>query len=265
MTNTPTGVTVLAQTGADPCPRFELTITLGADNVAVTVYREANGERTLVRGAWKVPASGSALIVDYENFFGVNNKYVVIGYDINDIPSAEYATTNYVMAVTRGWVQDPLNPGQSMEFRRADGFAAARSFDVEQSLLPVMGRRRLGMMSDQRRPTDNDYSIVTLTQEETDKFRSILTEANPLLFRCPASWDLGNIYVAVPSGVETRWAKDITEDSRIWQLNGTEVDGPSPFFQVTYWTWDDVVASQATWNALVADKATWVDVVRNPT
>ena len=95
---------------SDPCPRVGVTITgLGVGASVVSVWRTADGERSSVRGARRLPMSDASYVVDFDAPLGRPVSYEV---EVISGPSGPSRVTSSSVTVnaTTGWLMDPLIP-----------------------------------------------------------------------------------------------------------------------------------------------------------
>lgn len=259
-------VTTTTYTDPLPSPRVEVVVDTAASPTVdrVDLYRVTLDDAVLVRGALDRPVAGPVLVVDYEVPFGVEVQYRAVGKDSAGLIVTEWLSAELTVDVDVPWWSSPLTPALALRVRRAEDYAAERTFVADTEYLGVIGRPRLALLSDQRRPAAGSYSVITRTAQETTVMRALLTDAPSVLARHPASWGIGSVYIAAETITEQRWASSMEAPGRVWPLTATETGGPSPVFTATFWTWEDLMVN-ATWADVLASKASWLDVLRDPT
>lgn len=238
MTTTPPAPTLTVQDDDNPCPRIEVLITpMPGDAAAVTVWRNYNGQRFVVRDALDVPVSGDHLVIDYETPLQTDVYYTCQTFDSSGVPSqlsAASATEN--VDEPRAWLQDPLDPtsavpvalnrtdGPDTVFRKASFAQVTYSADVTvtpvfNSNLPIAGS------SARRDVAQAPLEIRTDTSDASDALRDLLTQTPfPCLRsggRVPSMPPVA--YLAIPDVTEAYMpGPDIT----IWTMTAQSVLGP---------------------------------------
>lgn len=265
MTTAPDAPTVVVYDDSDPCPRAEVTVTPGADNARVTVYRVDAAGTHIVRGGWRVLVSGPAVVTDYEPPFGEPVAYHAIGYDAADNPSAVGPDSPPVVLASSGcpWIQDPTDPSTARRFQVVDW--EAMEYDRESSVLrPMLSATAIAVVGVRRDP-DSEIVLRTVTDSDAAALRS-LCAAPVLLLRPDPSWGWPARYWLVGDLEETRqYPKRAEIPKRLWTLPLTAVNAPSPALIRFPYVWRDVVSYFATWADVIDSEPTWLDLLREPT
>lgn len=264
MTTAPAAPTCVAYEDAEPCPRVEVTVTPGADNTTVTVYRSDSGGTHPVRGGWRIEVSGPALVVDFEVPFGQSVVYFAVGYDDAGNPSPAGPTSQPVTVDSGGcpWVQDPTDPTTATRWQLVDWeqMEYGREATVLRPMLSATAVAVIGVRQD----PESEMTVRTRTDGEAERLRA-LCAVPVLLVRPDPTWGWPARYWLVRDLDERRQApKNPADSRRLWTLPLTAVDAPSASLIVFPYVWADVVAYWATWADLMADKATWLDVQHDP-
>jgi len=266
MTNTPSVPVVTPYLTDDPCPRTEVVVTPGADNVWLTVYRYSSAGRTILRGGNHVIVSGPLLINDYEVPLGEPVTYSAKGYNGVDVPGSESAASAPVtLNPPEGcpWIQDPSRPETA---RRVQvGTWTEQSYGRDSAILwPITGRRAVALVGPRR---DSTSEIVLLTQTDTQAadLRSIF-ESTILLIRFDSSWSpsKGGYFHAGDVHEARRSLSDRTDQRRAWSTELTPVGQTASQLTSTFHTWAEVLKLYPKWSGVIAAKAKWIDLIRNP-
>jgi hypothetical protein len=273
VTTTPPAPTLTALTTADPCPRVEILITpMPVDVDEITIYRTWAGQRSVVRGASRAEVSGDHLVVDYEAPLGTSIVYTSVGYDSSGIPSEESTGTAVTVAVTDGWLQDPLDPTSAMQV----GLTTPRDLMVTvPSFLPasramavtvagiVGSPTPVGMGGTRQAASGMPLTLDARTPVVAAALEELLDQAYPVCLRTPATLIRqlsGLTYLSIAEYIPT--PDDGWDGATLYSMTADTVRGPGAGIVVQPRTYDDLLAEAATYNDLLALYPTYLDMLR---
>lgn len=259
--------TVTAIVDASPCPRVEIVISpMVAGASAVTVWRQVDGDRQLVRGAQAATVSGDAAFVDYEAPLQTPLTYVCQSvHPDGTVDGISAPSAKVTVKEPRPWLQDPINPAAAVPValvrpqpmpragaavsRRASYAPVTRDQDI--TITPVAGSTRpVAAAGPRQQPASIPIEIRT-TGDVTSSMRDLLDQAFPILLRTGTRvQQLPPLaYLAVPSWSERFiYGPDVT----IWTGTGQCVAPPTSPVLIPVRTLDDL-ADDATTLAGLAD------------
>lgn len=261
---------------ATPLPSVEVYwASLPAGTDTISVYRQAEGERVLVRNASEVPASGSFAIVDYEAPFGTALTYSA-ETSIAGVSDGTSATAEITLDVTDVWIQDPLNLNSAIKVAVAGGTdftlgqgsfnSLTRASVVSKS--QVLGRSKPVVQFYGRKSLEG-INLDILADNETFGDLNELLDVQPLLIRTPSA--LGylprSLYCTVAAVEEPiDWHSVESSGMSRFKLTVDEVEGQNLTVFVTLYTYADYADKYATYNAAatVYGSYDYTYVTRNP-
>lgn len=242
-----------------PCPRVNITIADIDPSVnEVTLWRTSDGKRRAVRGTreWKV-TGGSDAVTDYEVPLNTATQYEL---EVIEGISAKAVTTPASITVTdtKGWIQDPLDPGSAVPLYAdlgPDGepslsVEALAQFDYEAdvSLVKVMGSSEpIAFIGQRMAASSVPFHMFTDQAQQSTNLRNLLRQAGPVLIRPLPVWSNG-LPVLCYLSVKTVSEKPVNEayGGQIieWHLSGDLVAAPAVNIVVLVTTYGTV---QALW------------------
>lgn len=260
--------------GTNSPPQCEVTISTpdGSAMTAVTLYRTANGVRTVTRVQ---PSTGlaSRYVEDPEAPWDTPVQYsAAITYNggasvENPVAPAQVLTPSPAAF----WAVHPLVPSRSMALDVADfgsaGIAEIGSVvrSAQATQHPILGSdlpllTRLG----NRKAAATSLTVTTVSLTERGRLASLVNDETPLLLRAPAAWGWGweDGYYAVGDASEDRRLQYGPEAGRTIKLPLQRVAAPAGV-QVSPWSWGDLAAGYADWPAVAAAFADWNAVTGN--
>lgn len=252
---TPPTLTVTA-VGA-PSPGVLVNVTSVATTAdTITVWRTtASLGRVIVRGASRAIVGGTFTVTDYEVPLGELASYTAATFDVGGISSDEATPATITVGSDRSWLSDPLEPTAAAQVWIRDAGDRERPID-SQMLLPV-GAKYPTMVYGVRQGGQGTLSLATLTLADTVTLRAI-TESGVLLLRAAnATYDLGAVFLGVPTLTERRIGK-LAHGYRYFDLQYVQVARPDPSIPSPLYDWDAVTASGKTWTQLAATGKTWI-------
>jgi hypothetical protein len=244
--------------GTDP-PRVLVTIA-GTTAARLTLFRDAGGVRSVVRGALdQVPSAGSLLIFDNEAPFGVDLVYTVretgAGGGTTDIVS-----NTIRLDASAPWLTNPIT-GDGVHVTIQDWPELA--YGSRMSVLDVAGRVAPVVVSDLRTAPTSTLVVITQTQTQLAALRHLLAPGDIILLRAICDAVEGS-YLAVGDVTEARWRPNSlagdpfpagSDWRRLVTLSCTAVDQPSPALPAVGDTLGDLAAFVPTTLGDIA--ATW--------
>lgn len=255
---------VLPLSDAAPCPRVQITITPAVDTATVTVWRTDPVGTSVVRGGYRVPLTGPAVVTDYEAPFGVTLTYTAVGYDDAGIPGPASPPSAPVTLPdpTCPWLAAALAPATSRQV--TPHIWETRAHTREATVLwPATGDAAIVLANTRPRPS-SELGLFTTTDAEAADLLAML-EAPTLTWRPPAAWGWSGGHMYAADVVETRYVpKKAADPRRLWTFTLIPVRTPDPTLVENPTTWAQLFSYYPTWAAVLAAKATWLDVQRNP-
>lgn len=265
---------------SDPVPSVGVTVD-GLDSSGpstVTVERSVPGEGWVqVPGMVGRQVSGGFYEVDYAVPLAVP-----VTYRVSVVGAVQPATAEAVVTVASGtcWLQDPVNPYTAVAVGLGSGtvnggaYFTAESFASLTRLLPgvvsgVMGAGApVGMGGVRQAPSGVPMTVVTKALAESNRMRTLLTTAYPLMLRTvPPVTQVGSV-VFLHASVEERPRFDVAPfDGRRedWVLSADTVRAPRMRVLVPRWTYGDVAALWETYGQASAAGGSYLDWLRDPT
>jgi hypothetical protein len=251
-------------TTPDPCPRVQITITPAADTATATLWRNDPGGAVVVRGGYRVPLTGPALVTDVEAPFGIPLTYTATGYDSGDVAGPPSPPSNTVVLPDPQcpWLAAALAPATARMVTTYEW--ESRQHTREAAVLwPATGDAAIVLANTRPRPSST-VGVLTRTATEATDLLAML-EAPTLIWRPPASWGWAGGHYYASDVVEARYApKQAADTRRLWTFTLIPVRTPDPTLTDPVTTWAQVMSFYPTWAAVTAAKATWLDVLRNP-
>lgn len=275
-------LTLEAYTDARPCPRVGVTIAnLHATNPSrITLWRTANGVREWVRGCRNRVVTGSEFVWDYEVPLGREVTYELEVLQGDVIPTDNRPIT--ALDVSAGWIQDPLQPSNSVEVSGGDPRKGAPELlptafkkltrSMAHNIVPILGSAYPAALGGQRLAAAGvDFSVMTSTAEYTTLLRHILETAYPVLLRPLPEW--GPLpplcYLAAGDPEELPINHALGGSLTRWNLEGDLVASPGLSIVVPVWTYADIDALWSSYQEaqLAAQNigASYIEEIRNPT
>jgi hypothetical protein len=237
-------------------PRALVTVTGLTVGDQVAIYRDVDGQRTLIRAGSTDSAIDVAFIrLDAELPFGVPVSYVAVVEDM-EIASAP---VTYTLPGGKVALSDALS-GDAAEV--VIWAWPEKTYDRQGSVL-VAGGRNVGVVqevgqfqSELELFTDTDQareSLVALFHSATD---GILQLRAPSVVIYPGV----DCFLCVMSFAERRFSQDGSDPRRLWRVTVAEVDGWAPTFEAIGFTYADLEAAYAglTYANLAADYTTYL-------
>jgi hypothetical protein len=263
-----------AFTDASPCPRVQIRVPAMPPLAAtITVWRTWSGRRSQVRDAVDAPVSGPYFVTDYEVPLGVPVTYTCETKTAGGTPSelSDGATTT--VNVSSIWMQDALDPTTAIEVQPTPGITGIRAigdsfapltYELSGEVLPVVGSREPIAVGGTRRAASKvPLSVTTWSQVDTDKVRTLWSQAFPLCARTPSSIPQhgGLVYLAFTGFTEAPypgWA------GTLFATVGDAVRGPGRGIVVQPRTYAHLLDEASTYAGLLTLYPTYLDVRRGP-
>lgn len=270
------GLSLLAKTDADPCPRVEITIDglHATDESTVTVWRTAGGQRMKVRGLDELVVTAATFVVDFECPLGrvVDYELVVEG---TTIPAT--LTASVTVDSDYAWLQDPLAPAacspltavrdsSSVPFLGPDSLTSASHPLAAEIAYPLGASLGVARGGSRRAATRIPFDVFCETQAASLLVRSILDQAFPVLLRPLADWPtlLPVSFLSVADVDAFPLDNWLGGTMHQWSLVGDLVAGPSVNIVVPIWTYGDVSALWATYGDVAATGRTYLEMLQDP-
>lgn len=260
----------------NPVPGVEVYwSSLPAGTTAMTVYRLTDGVRSVVRNADAVTVSGSFAVVDYEAPLGASVTYSAETF-ISGVSDGISATASITIDSDVAWIQDPLDPNNSVSVSLGSGsnymfgqnaFASiGRPTDVNKS--KVLGRTRPVVQFYGRKGIEGLEVDVYVDNSMFGTFNDLL-DVQPLLVRVPTRMPNlpRNLYVTI-SAVEEPVDWHSTDETNLtrFKLTMDEVEPQTLDITVNVFTYSRFEAKYATYTAAatVYNGQDYTYVQRNP-
>lgn len=264
MTATPPAPTVTAVTDANPCPRTIIIVTpMPGDAATVTVWRLADGQRSLVRGAVNAPTAGDFAVVDYWVPLGTPVTYTVQTSDNTGTTSqvSDPSTAVTVGDAGSAWLSDPYDPASSMQvaLTSASGLTAEARFGsfrtatfalAAATVAPVYGSAApLGFADLRQAAAGVPMEIATLDLPTFYQLRDLMAQAFPLCVRTGAAVPLlpGVAYLKIDTAVPNFQANNTT---CLWQLTGDSIAPPGASVVIPVRVYDDLPDEASSYDGL---------------
>lgn len=195
-----------------------------------SVWREAGGVRTLVRGAEGLPAE-SMIVWDTEPPLNVSLEYIVTFTAADGTPVTVRHTVStpdprITVAADRPVISDVVS-GQTATVTVLSMGDSEISNQGKQ--LEVAGRRSPVWVSGTELLPARTIDLLTMTKLEDERLTKLLATGRPLLLRlsCPdLPWQ--NVWFVVRSRSWAKFSRNRTSPVLRHRLNVTEVDQPWP-------------------------------------
>lgn len=263
-----------------PCPRAGVTVTgLGIGASVVSVWRTADGVRSSVRGARRIPMNDAAYVIDYDAPLGRPVTYEV---EVLSGPSGASRVTSSAVTVdaTEGCIMDPLVPQSAVAVsggKTSDGpylRASALSqleYQADIQVFNVMGSSKpLALFGQRMAERGLDTSMSTRSAEQNARLKKLLRSTAQLLFRPLPEWGEfeleGTLFLANATAtqlpVDVSWGGELTW----WEMKSDVVAAPTIRVLTATFTYGDVAILMSTYGqkqALMAGK-TYLDDLKNP-
>lgn len=259
-----------------PVPGVEVywsSFPAGTDSISV--YRLADGERTLVRNASAVSMSGSFAVVDYEAPLGTLLTYSAETF-IAGVSDGISATATITLSSSDVWLQDPLNPNAAIKVSLTGGTDYTLAMDSFNSLTRqtvtnkynVLGRSKPVTAFFGRKSLEGITLDVLVDNANFDDFNDLM-DAQPLLIRTPSALRYlpRSLYCTVSAVEEpVDWYLNEGTDLTRFKLTVDEVEGQTLTIFVNLYTYSQYEAKYATYTAAgaVYGSYDYTYVTRNP-
>lgn len=241
-------------------PRVLLNLTYTGQTSATIVRNDPDGSQTPVRLAEPVTldGTGSAVLYDYESWFGSSTTYTATTAGGSITSSAVTLSVNAV------WLRHPGIPSlsQLIDFHGEGDPVRA----VTQTVLQPLGRETPVVVSDgQRKAKTGTITIWTASDTEHSNLLGLLDDCSVLLLDVPPAWafgaDLTHQYVSIGDLTMQRRVEGYYVDThRIWTAPYIVVGRPAGGIQ-SQRTYADVLAGFATYQAVLTRYTSYTTVL----
>ena len=274
-------VSVEAFPDFSPCPRVGVTVTgLSVGNSIISVWRTADGERSPVRGARRVPMNDAGYVIDYDAPLG---RPITYELEVLSGPGGATRVTSSAVAVdaTEGCIMDPLVPqsaigvtgtkdGKGSAYLRATALSALE-YSADVSVFNVMGSDKpLALFGQRMAERGLDTSMGVRSAEANAQLKNLLRSTAQLLFRPLPSWGEfelpGTLFLANATAtqvpVDVSWGGELTW----WEMKSDVVAAPTIRVLTATFTYGDVAILIGTYGQkqdLMAGKS-YLDDLKNP-
>lgn len=254
-----------------PGPGVEVYFpSLDAAVDSITVWRIADGETVVVRGAKRVSASGAFAVTDWEVPFGVVSTYYG---EVFDVVGASLISPQSTITVINDSVimSNPIDPGQQFTVELQAESLQGMERGTNNKQVYVMGvRRPFNQFWGEGALQNVPLEIWSRSSQETVNMRSI-SSAGQWLIRTPPLFDTlpRLLYVAVHPVRHSPFQMWSADNPVAWQLTVDEVQPVSASVLRPLVTWGRYEAGFPTpdlWSdvSAVYGGGTWIDMQRNP-
>jgi hypothetical protein len=241
-------------------PRVLLQITYTGQTSATIVRADPDGGTTAVRLADPVTldGSGSAVLYDYESWFGSSMTYTAT------TAGGSITSSAVTLDVADIWLRHPGVPSLSQKVDFQGEGSPVRS--VNQAVLEPLGRATPIVVSDgQRKSKRGDLTLRTKSDTEHANLLGLLDDVTALLLDVPPGKlfgaDLTHQYLAIGDLTQARLRPDYyVHPWRIWTAPYIVVGRPAGGIQ-SQRTYADVVAGFATYQDVRNRYATYTAVL----
>jgi hypothetical protein len=245
-------------------PRVIVTATGLTVTGIHTVYRQAGGVRTVMRGWDQVEATDtSRVLTDGEAPFGVPVTYVLAEDDGTEHTATPLTVT---LPTTSGAValSDAIT-GSAAEVRITSWTGKQRA---RQAAVFNVGDRTTVVVSGGLRGATSTLQVATFTAASADNLLALINSATSaiVLLRVAdsATYARYDAYLGVLGATENLYSQDGTDERRLFDLDVVEVGRWADVFEAqgsTYQQVTDAYAGQ-TYADLAGDFATYLDTAR---
>jgi hypothetical protein len=244
-------------------PRVLLNLTYTGQTSATIVRNDPDGSQTPVRLAEPVTldGTGSAVLYDYESWFGSSTTYTAT------TAGGSITSSAVILDVGAVWLRHPGIPSLSRKIDFHGEGDPVRA--VNQAVLQPLGRSTPVVLSDgQRKAKTGTITIWTASDTEHANLLGLLDDLSVLLLDVPPSWEFGadltHQYLSIGDVTMQRRIEGYYVDpNRIWTAPYIVV-GRSAGGVQSQRTWATVLAAYATWQDVRTRYATWTDVLTGP-
>lgn len=262
-----------------PFPSVEVYVSsLGSGTpTSMTLYRVADGETQIVRGANRLATTSATSVVDFEAPFGVPVAYYTEVFNAAGTSLGLSSQATITLDVSQIWIHDPVDVtnavavdlgGNGSIVLGSESFSEIkRSYVYNRS--SVIGKRKPIMQFYGEKAIEGlGLSLIT-DDAGTLKLEDVLG-ASPLCVRTPARFtNLPRLMYGVLEGSQSplNWhvngeSNDITR----WDLTFNETEAQSTGIVIAYYTYAYWQARYATYTAAgtAYGSGSYINAVRNP-
>jgi hypothetical protein len=263
------GVAITATPVPDgaPAPYMDVALT-GLSGDEMSVYRTAEGRRTLVRGYKRQAVVGSAFALsDYEAPFGTPVVYDVEVYDVSNVLIDAGVSTGVTLDVDVTWIADPLHPSVSAAVNLGGMALSAASYARSGGPVEVSGATLPAAVTGVRRAAAGvPLTFKCESVEEMSATLTLLRAADPLVVRTPAGYPIlpRLAYVTCPD-----WALDVPPQGdapSLFIIRGVVslVQAPAASVLVPVRTYGTVAATYSSYSDVLASvsPSTYLELLR---
>lgn len=262
-----------------PMPSVEVYVSgLGSGTpTAISVYRIADGETSLVRGGVKTPASGAFTITDYEAPFGVPVAYYTETFNAAGVSQGLSAQETITLAVNQIWLHDPTDltnamavdvAGQGSIVLGAESFSTIkRGYQYNRS--NVIGKRKPVVQFYGEKAIDGlEFTLIT-DNAGVLEVEDILS-TSPVCIRTPANFTnlprtMYGVLEATQQPLNWHASADASKLTS-WVIAFNETEAQSLAVVINYYTYTYWQARYATYTLANAayGSGSYINAVRNP-
>ncbi|GAA2696554.1 hypothetical protein [Actinoplanes palleronii] len=231
-------------------PRILLQLTYTGQTSATIIRTDPDGTQTPVRTAEPIAldGTGSAVLYDYESWFGAASTYIAT------TAGGSITSSAVTLSATDIWLRHPGVPSLSMKVDFQGEGTPTRA--VVQAFLQPLGRATPIVVSDGVRKTKaGQITLRTKSDAEHTALLALLDDVTQLLLDIPPDKLYGvtlrHNYLAIGDLTENRLRPDYYPHPwRIWTAPFTAVGRPA-----------GGIVAQRTYATLLAEAATYQDVL----
>jgi hypothetical protein len=262
-----------------PMPSVEVYVSgLGSGTpTAISVYRIADGETSLVRGGFKTAASGAFTITDFEAPFGVPVAYYTETFNASGVSQGLSAQATITLSVNQVWMHDPVDlsnamavdvSGQGSIVLGAESFSTIkRGYQYNRS--NVIGKRKPVVQFYGEKAIDGlEFTLIT-DNAGVSEVEDILS-TSPVCVRTPAVFtNLPRLLYGVLEATQTplNW-HNASDSAKLtsWAMSFNETEAQSLAVVINFYTytyWQSRYATYTLANTAYGS-GSYINAVRNP-
>ncbi len=239
------------------------------DMTSLSVYRIIPGDTINVRGAYEVVPNGAPGLWVGSDFEAPQGKTLTYGATISDGNTTvvlDPVVMEGVVDYGGDYIMPVGNPSLGTNIYVEAGGIDALTYDIEQDIAPIIGRRSPVVVSHGRRYFESEFTFLTLEQDDRNRLQ-LVTDYPVAMFISRAGYGFSDpVYLALGRVEEERTSRFGFEQSRRFRIRVTQVDSPPaeyPYVVVSE-TWQDRFDEGLTWQQVSDTYQTWYEYTGYP-